>query len=518
MENQIRALRIAQTDPLVFPTKILKVDTMWWAAEKMIRSVFEHMRTAVQSGHSMSKDWTAGIIVLQWLFKHGPEAKVICTAPTLKQVKEIMFGEIAKQFRSFQENSPWPVPHEALKTLKLEFGPDWYAIGITTKESGESFGKFMGFKSKNMLIVVSEAQNVADNIYDQMEGMLTSENSRVLELGNPIAPIGRFWEHCTQARFGYNVIKLSCFDSPNVKEGREVIPGVVSRKWVEEKRLIWGEDHPYWTGRVLGEFPQSGADCIIPIEWIMRVVRKKGKDDDDSDEQKWLSAYMAGEIMPDFDRTKVGGLDISKGGADETAHVVLTGPALTRLDAFHDVDINETVGWARGLAREERLVALAIDEGGLAGVSGFMEEEPIPGLEIVRIMFGWAVEDSIDFANLAAKMWWALRDAFQNYKKSGISIPDDPVLIGQLAARKFEMTSKGMKRIKLESKKSAKSRGEESPDRADALAMAWYARLRILFGTEPAPAFESESHRFEKEVSKATGNRSLQLQSEEVRY
>lgn len=426
-----------------------------------------------------------------------------------------MFAEIGKQFRAFAQHSPWPIAGDPLHATKLDFGPDWYAVGMTTKASEgdtEKKGKFQGFKSPNILFILSEAQAIENAIYDELVGNLTSSNARVLEIGNPISPSGRFWEHCTQKKFGYNVIKISCFESPNVIANREVIPGVVTKEWIDQREAEWGRTHPYWYSRVLGEFPQSGKGSIIPIDWIMRQIRSK----------EWIEAFVRGEELIEADHLKFSGLDVSKGGADETVHLVLTGPVVTRIDGFHKVDINETVGWAKNLSREEHILMSAADEGGLAGVCGFLEEENIP---CQRIMFGAALQDNKDFANLGARMWWEIRNAFET---GTIYIPDDPVLIGQLAGRKYGFTSKGIKRIKLESKDTARSRGVESPDRADALAMAWWARLCYI-QDDQSPVFESTAHRANKDMETATnrhdplrksrrGDDGMTLLSESVRY
>lgn len=415
-----------------------------------------------------------------------------------------MFSEIRKQYEAFIKRCPWELDPHAMKSNMLDLGPDWYVLGFTTKESkGDTkaglLGKFSGFKSPNMLVIVSEAQSVDDTIFDSMIGLLSSGNARVLELGNPIAPIGRFWEHCTQPRFKYNVIKLSCLDSPNYVNRSEVVPGLVTYDFVEDCRRIWGEDHPYWTARILGEFPQSGADCIIPVEWIMRAVYKVMPDGE-----------IEGRVLEPIegDEIKVSGTDVSKKGTDETVHLVLTGRTVTRIDAFHKVDINETVGWAKNLMNEEKILSNACDEGGLAGVAGFLEEA---GFEAMRVMFG-AKADNPDFDNVGAQMWWALRDAFQN---NNIAIPDDPILIGQLAARKFTLMSSGKKVIRLESKRDTNN---DSPDRADALALAWHARRSLVGGADRLPAFVNASA--EMEISSrlhprvSSGQRELQSSEE----
>ena len=461
---------------------------LWWGSQKIIRSTFQNRRTAVKSGHSLSKDWSAGIIGVEWLLKYPFNSKVICTAPKMLQVKEIMMAEMKKQFSALQEHTPWPIAGDPIKSMKIDLGPEWYAIGMTTKESGGgeggSIGKFQGFKSPNILIIISEAQSVEDNIFDQIEGMTTSGNAHILEIGNPISPSGRFWEHCTQPRFGYNVMTLSCFDSPNVVEKKEIIPGMVTIDWVEERRKEWGEDHPYWTARVLGEFPQSSSDCIIPIDWIMRAVNRE---------------------IPDNDDLRVGGGDVSKGGIAETVHQPLFGRIAQPAQAFHKVDINETVGWAKNLIKTAQLKLYAVDEGGLAGVAGFLAEDNLP---VMRIMFGAAVEDSEDFDNLGARMWWEIRKAFAPNSDMSISIPDDPILIGQLAARKYEYTSRGKRRIKLAQKSQNAADSNVLFDRADALVMAWWARMRMIYsGEEMISSGRSDSAELQQVIERASAYR-----------
>lgn len=484
LEKKVEICKHLRTepDPLYIAKHLLKIPDLWlWeGVQRIAASVFKNKYTAVQAGHSLSKDYTAGLLIITWLIKYFPNAKVICTGPKLLQVKDIIFGEIAKQFENLRENCPWSIDPNALQKLRLELGSECYAIGFTTKESGDKMGKASGFKSPNMLVVITEAQAVESSIFDQIPGITTSVNSRVLEVGNPIPAEGKFWEHCTQAHYGYNVIKMSCFDSPNVKAHSEIIPGMVTEGWIEERRREWGEDHPYWIAKVLGEFPQSGANSIIPIEWIMRAIDRH--------------LEHPGEFLDD-DILKCAGLDISKGGTDETVHLVLTGRKVTRIDAFHKVDINETVDWIKGLIRNEKIEILAVDEGGLAGVAGFVETDDTLSVSVMRIMFGSKLEDNDQFANLAATMWWALREAFQNNR---ISIPDDPILIGQLSGRRFSYTTHGQMIIHLESKANARSRGVESPDRADALAMAWWARTRnfgvdMVFNKTERASFAAES-------------------------
>jgi hypothetical protein len=66
------------------------------------------------------------------------------------------------------------------------------------------------------------------------------------------------------------------------------------------------------------------------------------------------------------------------------------------------------------------------------------------------------------------ELWWTVREKFES---SAISIPDDKDLIDQLSIMTYD-TDTG--KIKVESKKSLKIRGEHSPDEADALCLTYY--------------------------------------------
>ena len=52
-----------------------------------------------------------------------------------------------------------------------------------------------------------------------------------------------------------------------------------------------------------------------------------------------------------------------------------------------------------------------------------------------------------------------------------LALPDDEDLVAQLTTRRWKPTSKG--KIRLESKDDARVRGIPSPDRADALVLAF---------------------------------------------
>jgi phage terminase large subunit len=75
------------------------------------------------------------------------------------------------------------------------------------------------------------------------------------------------------------------------------------------------------------------------------------------------------------------------------------------------------------------------------------------------------------FANLKAQLYWSLRETFQEGAIYGI---DDELMISQLASLRYELTPRGL--IAIEKKEAAARRGVKSPDRAEALMLAFAAR------------------------------------------
>ena len=464
-----------KSDPVRLIQKVFGVSTMWDGAREMVESTFRNRKTAVKAAHAMSKDWTAGLLVISWLLIHWKLGRVIVTAPTGRQVKDVIFAEVAKQYENLRRNFP-EFPKDAITTTGLKFGPDCFAIGFTTKETNEMVGKFQGFHSPNMLIIISEAQAVDHSTYKQLRGLTTSVNSRIVELGNPLVPFGDFYEHCTQPHFGYNIIHLPASKSPNVIAGKEVIPGMVTKEWIEDFQKELGpgyEEDPEYISRVHAEFPEQSSHAAIPLTKIKACVQN-----------------YRGIKASSPDRVRVGGLDPAGKGNDETVHSVLEGTCMMRQDCFKKVLTPETVGWARALIEDADLEGLAIDEGYNPGIIHWLNFERLP---VMGCNFGGTENVPEKYANFGTYIWGLLREAFMNGE---IGILNDPILVSQLSSRRVEPQPNG--KLRLESKRKI----AKSPDRGDALALAWYMRLMMIMGGEISEGEETDANKLSREIDR----------------
>ena len=87
---------------------------------------------------------------------------------------------------------------------------------------------------------------------------------------------GAFRRAFHEERNIYRPVTISALDSPNVRAGRIVIPGLTTRQWVEERRQIWKDTSPLYRARVLGEFTDQGDDTLISLSDIEAAVNNIG--------------------------------------------------------------------------------------------------------------------------------------------------------------------------------------------------------------------------------------------------
>ncbi len=177
------------------------------------------------------------------------------------------------------------------------------------------------------------------------------------------------------------------------------------------------------------------------------------------------------------------GVDVARFGSDKTALCVRRGWFVESLRSFARIDTMRTAGEASVLVRDQEIPAVFVDEGGLGG--GVVDRLRELGAPVYGVQFGGKARQSGRFANMRAELFWELRRLFN---EGLIAIPPDEELIGQLLGLRYDVTSAGQ--VRMESKSALRRRGLRSPDKADALALAFMEppSLRIWTGYEPGVA------------------------------
>ena len=88
-------------------------------------------------------------------------------------------------------------------------------------------------------------------------------------------------------------------------------------------------------------------------------------------------------------------------------------------------------------------------------------------------------ERQMKFADKRSAAYWRFREGLDSEQDGGrqIALPNDPELVSQLAAVKWEQTSSG---IKVESKEKIAAKLCRTSNRADAVVAAWYKGARAM--------------------------------------
>ncbi len=341
---------------------------------------------------------------------------------------------------------------------RWELSDDRYAMGL----SADTADQFQGFHSENMFIVVDEAEGVSDEIYEAIEAVMTSSDPRLLLIGNPTTVSGAFRRAFYQERNLYHTVTISALDSPNVQAGKTVVPGLTTAKWVEERQETWGEENPIYRARVLGEFPDQGEDTLIKLSDVEAAVARG---------QEGVPEVPDGDVEPEV----VLAVDVARFGSDRSVILRRRGNRVEDIRIFRKLDTMQLAGWVVSAIKEFQPTRMYIDEIGVgAGVVDRLKEEGygVKGINVARR----SRQDEL-FANLRAEGFWRLRELFAAGR---ITIPADNQLMGELAALRYSYDSQG--RILVESKDSIRQRGLPSPDKADALMLAFLeppARVKL---------------------------------------
>jgi len=275
--KDIRACRADwRADPLRFMTEVLDVrpEYVWPKMREVAESVRDHERTAVGAGHGVSKTFTAARLAL-WFLICYPPATVVTTAPTHKQVEELLWREI----REAHANAKFPLGGKITRTkldFQVETGLRWYALGFATKPDTVTLEAtaFQGYHNKNIMVIFDEAAGILPQIWKAAQHLLTSGNTRWLAIGNPTAPQGDFID-CITTDDTWHKINISVKDTPNFIEGGEVVPGLSGRKYEQELREKYGENSNEYKVRILGQPPDYGEGTFFGKE--MAEIAEKGQ-------------------------------------------------------------------------------------------------------------------------------------------------------------------------------------------------------------------------------------------------
>jgi hypothetical protein len=454
--------------------------------KQICTGVRDDRETNVQASHGCGKTFLAACLCLWWILCVG--GLCITTAPTKRQVIELLWGEIRKT------HSRLDLPGDRGQTF-LRLTEEARGFGFTASDRNSN--AFQGVHHEFLLVIEDEACGISNEIDEGASSCVTGAGNRFLRIGNPIATGGAFEKACKRRH-----IRIPVWGHPNViwayeihSDGihrlkpevaaailneagevkpqsewaawcpRDKIPGAVSIAWIEDVRAKYGEGSAYWQSRVEGFFPEDSAQSIVPRSWFLKARARY-----DADPKHWDEQAAAHDWRH--------GLDVGDGG-DDHAHARWRGAVLYAVRAMPTKGDQEDVTRAGGMAiaaLQSHPGFMHIDRGGCgAGVPGMVKEQ---GLKAHGVHWGEGAKDSAQFPNSKAEDFWSLREAFRKDEVAIAPLGDyEEMAMEDLAGVYWELTSKGQTR--MEDKEKTKKRLHRSPNVGDAIVIGFRQPQRM---------------------------------------
>lgn len=441
----------------------------WDRQRQIAEKLLEHPLVTVRSCHAAGKDWLAARLALWWCYAR--KGLVILTGPSQAQVEEILMrGEIRTAFRG--SGLPGELHVKALRPAGEG------KAGILAK-TARGVSALTGFHDARVLFIITEAQDPEiEHAWDAAFAVATGAEDRILTLGNPTVTGGRFFR-AHQTDSDWHVVKVAASDVPNVREERTVVPGLLTREGMQRFAAEYGGHSGVYTSRVLAEFPDRSEEGLFARSWLEGAADRHEAD----------PMERAGE-------EPIVAVDPARFGADATVAAVRRGDRLERLVSWGQRDTMGTVEKLRrelselGVQPENRDALkylrrsdasdqkreryrsegrVVVDTIGLgAGVADRLEEM---GYDVEGFKGSRSPKDGDRFENLRAEGYWMLRDRLE---AGEVALPRDEDLFTELLAIRWHPTAAG--KIRLEKKDEIRARIGRSPDRADAVAMAFWPK------------------------------------------
>ena len=429
-------------------------------------------RVSVKSGHGVGKTSTEAWAMWIYLVTRA-HSRVVATAPTQSQLKDILWPEAAKWHSRMPEElkSQWDISETHIRAK--DSPKTWFATARTSNKPEN----LQGFHGDNIMVLVDEASGVPQNVFEVIEGILTGADEHGLEAkllmaGNPTQTSGEFYNSFNKNKLLYARYTVSGDTIlPVDRSGGSIfISPRVSEAYRQTMARKYGRDSAVFDVRVRGLFPSMADDVVVPLAW----------------------AEAAQSVpIPHYDQVAdpvTLSMDVARFGGDETVLAYFRKRHCLWMKVWPKTSTMQCVDILTEHYKQSEVPVgrIIVDEPGVGG--GVVDAARRAGLPITPYHGGQSVseangdpdEDCRMFANRRSRDWWNVRRLFE---KKLVHIPDDETLINQIASVKYEYSQND--KIQVETKRKMRERlGEDaSPDRADALVMGlapYYSLINSL--------------------------------------
>lgn len=470
-------------DPVLYAREVLRKD-VWRRQQDALQLLAELARSTesdekaarefgIRSGNGVGKSVVLAIGASWWF--DIVRGSGFITSPTQRQNLNLF-----AYLRGFRRGAAYSLPGELLGTA-LRASDSWWIKLITARtdvsfQGIHAWDENDGMNRPRMLALVEEASGVGSMMWPAIRGCVTGHGDVLGAIGNPNVAAGEF-AAMFRPGSGVRTMTISAMESPNVVAGRDVVPGLVSKRSVDAMIRQYGRDSDVVRVRVFGLPPKNDQTSVMPLS-AWEGARRRAE----------LAEEKAQGIPPIRGRLR-GGLDLGR-SADSCAFVVRDDRRIKSVRKWSG-ELTIATREAQDWLRENADAVLAIDGSGMgASIADTLVEEF--GARVVVVQFGGVPigEREEDFLTASGsdvrlhrchdrrtEIWLGARDWIAEAGEIGVEVEPELLeeLEADLLAPRAPLTSKGQ--FRLEQKDVTRKRLGRSPDLGDALALACAADL-----------------------------------------
>lgn len=466
-------------DIILWVREELKIEPWPWQIDVLEQYNKRTRRSSVRSGHGVGK--TA---VLSWMIMHHilfrfPQ-KTQITAPTEKQLFNALWAEVKKCWYKLPkaQHDLITVKHDRAELVERP-GESFSSCATSRAETPEALAG-VHCDPGYVLLVGDEASGIPEAVFEAAAGSMSGHNAMTVLTGNPVRGQGMFYDtHTSLAGDGTQgtwwTKKVSCLD----------VPEQVSADFVLDMKLRYGENSNAYRVRVLGEFPVSDDDTIIPFDLV--------------------ESCFGRDVRTNLGANIIWGLDCARFGRDRSALAKRQQNKLMepvkwwiKLDTM-ELAARVKVEWDN-TPLSLRPAEINVDVIGIgAGVCDRLRQLGLPARGI-NASESPSFADKDKYANLKAELWFKGRQWFEkrdcvlpDYYKDRARRMEGDDLVAELTIPKYHFR-KGSQKIEVESKDDLKKRGMDSPDLADAFMLTFASDGIMLTHGRAATSWNKPIH------------------------
>lgn len=391
--------------------------------------------------------------VIWWhtLFSHARSAVF---SPSFGQLQSVMWPELAKWISVSTVADCFE--HTATR-LYLKEDPK---LNFSEPRTANKPEAARGLHADNLMIIIDEASGVEDEIYNVLSGSLTGGlTNKIVLMTNPSKTSGFSYDSHNKFKRFWTRFTFSSEDSP-----------IVDKEWLRE----WKEKyvtptfvHDMYKIEALGEYPDGSADSFLTLSEVkaaaIRDVPKEGPIEiglDVARKGNDLTVACVRQGLYVYSGEDLGYFEVDP--LSDNRHLVTAGKTTKTYESV--AFLLDLVDRVRDLTGYDDIIRVKVDDTGVGGgVSDDLELDDAHNIEVIPVVFSQKRCDT--YFDVPSRMWGNIKNYIDR-----MHIPNDPNLIEELATRRWTLDRH---LIHIESKDKFKHDYGASPDRADALILAF---------------------------------------------